>query len=304
MNGNTKLTTAQGYDVNRMVFSKPDNSTVPGSGISYKRINIGTVNEDGSTGDLVLDCGRRFSFGVSENINKETGKVNGYTMPLCLWTKDAPTEEEKAWTDVFDKIVEKCKDHLMDVKDSLGKYDLERIELKKLNPLYWKRVQGKIVDGQGPVLYAKLIESKKNNKILTVIVDESTGEELDPLSLIGKYCYAHAAVKIESIFIGAKIVLQVKLYEASVQLAQSGPKRLLARPTPVAQVSASSSSSNPMNDSDETPKAPARPAPQPTKQPVRQDEDEDIPDEDDDDTPPPPKPVSTARKVVPPAKKK
>ena len=42
-----------------------------------------------------------------------------------------------------------------------------------------------------------------------------------------KYCYVKAAIKIESIFIGNKVSLQIKLYEASVRFLDSGPKRLL-----------------------------------------------------------------------------
>ena len=34
----------------------------------------------------------------------------------------------------------------------IEKYDLEKADLKKLNPLYWKREQGKIVEGRGPTL--------------------------------------------------------------------------------------------------------------------------------------------------------
>ena len=48
--------------------------------------------------------------------------------------------------------------------------------------------------------------------------------------MIGKYCYTTAAVKIESIFIGNKISLQVKLYEAVIEPVQQGGNRLLPRP--------------------------------------------------------------------------
>ena len=43
-------------------------------------------------------------------------------------------------------------------------------------------------------------------------------EEIDPLSILGKHCYTEAAIKIESIFIGQSISLQVKLYEAHIDL--------------------------------------------------------------------------------------
>ena len=47
---------------------------------------------------------------------------------------------------------------------------------------------------------------------------------------MGKYCYTKAAVKIESIFIGSKISLQVKLYEAVIEPTAAGMRRLLSRP--------------------------------------------------------------------------
>lgn len=270
-----------------MVFSKPEVNSVPGTPISYKRINIGTVNPDGSQGELILSTSRLFSFGVSENTSVESGAVNGYTLPLCLWSKDAPTDEEKAWTTTFDNIIEHCKKHILDVKDDIGKYDLDERDLKKLNPLYWKREKGKIVEGQGPTLYAKLIESKKNNKILTSFFNVDTGEEIDPMSLKGKYCYVEAAVKIESIYVGNKVSIQIKLYEANIKTLESGPKRLLSRPVynPSVTMGAGSSSDVPTESHSSIPKASTKSVA------------DDIPDEDgtddEDDAPPPPKPVAT-----------
>jgi hypothetical protein len=58
---------------------------------------------------------------------------------------------------------------------------------------------------------------------------------------MGKHCYTNAAVKIESIFIGAKISLQVKLYEAVVEPSKMGMKRLLARPKASSKVLAAKS---------------------------------------------------------------
>lgn len=310
MNGNTQLTIAKGYDVKRMVFSKPEVNSVPGTPISYKRINIGTVNPDGSQGELIMSTSRLFSFGVSENTSVESGAVNGYTMPLCLWTKDAPTDEEKAWTNTFNAIVDNCIKHVLTVKDDIEKYDLDERDLKKFNPLYWKREKGKIVEGQGPTLYAKLIESKKNNKILTNFYNADTGEDIDPMSLKGKYCYVDAAVKIESIYIGNRVSLQVKLYEAGVKLLEAGPKRLLSRPAYTASVTMGAGPSSQMDDdapvvlaAKPKPKAPAPPAAESIP-----DEDEGSNDDGDDDAPPPPpKPVAAAsgnpRRVIA-AKKK
>jgi len=86
MSENTQLTSASGYDTKRMLFSEVQNGSIPNSTpqINYKRINIQTRNEDGTTGDLILSTSKLFSFGVSENTDPNTGKVNGYVMPLCL----------------------------------------------------------------------------------------------------------------------------------------------------------------------------------------------------------------------------
>lgn len=62
---------------------------------------------------------------------------------------------------------------------------------------------------------------------------------MDARDLMGKHCYATGAVKIESIFVGAKIALQVKLYEAVVEPSKMGMKRLLARPKARSKVIAS-----------------------------------------------------------------
>jgi hypothetical protein len=226
-----QLTQATGYDVKRMVFGEPVNGTIPDSPITYRRIPISTVNKDGSIGDLIIPTCRLFSFGVQENLDFTTKKPNGHVLPLCLWSRNGATAEEKAWTDTFEKIVEHCKNHLVENREEIGQYDLTINDLKKFNPLYYKRDKGKIVEGFGPTLYAKLIASKKHNKILTMFYD-TNGESVDPLSIMKKYCYAVGGIKIESIFVGGKITLQVKLYEAQVELLDAGMKPLMERPKP------------------------------------------------------------------------
>lgn len=224
-----QLTSVSDYDVKRMIFSEPQAGSVPNTPIVYKRIAISTLNKDGTTGDLILPTEQLFSFGVSENTNPETKKVNGHVLSLCLWNKSGATSGEKAWTDTFDRVVEHCKKHVIDNREELEQYDLSMNDLKKFNPLYWKRDKGRIVEGTGPTLYAKLIASKKHEKILSMFFNMD-GESIDPLSLLGKYCYVKAAIKVESIFIGNKISLQVKLYEAEVSLIDGGMKPLMSRP--------------------------------------------------------------------------
>lgn len=270
----TQLTSASGYDIKRMIFSDPQAGSIPNSvpQINYKRIIIQTKNTDGTTGDLIISTSKLFSFGVSENTNPETGKVNGYVLPICLWGKDGASKEEKDFTNTFDAIIERCKEHIVACREDIEQYDLDMKELKKFNPLYWKKDKGKVVEGTGPTLYAKLIVSKKHDKIVTMFYD-SNGDTIDPTSLNGKYCHVNAAIKFESIFIGNKISMQIKLYECEVKLAETGMKRLMKRP-PSQSIVNVASSSLPLN------------SPQ-----------DEIKDDDDDDAVQPPVKAVVKRKV-------
>ena len=233
-NENTQLTPAIGFTSKNMIFGKPqENNITLGDGkttIKFFRIPVGVKNPDGTVGELVFATEKVFSFGLQENKN-DTGKVDGYSIPLCMFDRDGATDAQEKWLTGFNNAIDKCKDHVISVKDQLERYDLEESELKRFNPMYYKREKGKIVEGRGPTLYPKLLVSKKENppKILTGFQD-ANDDEIDPLTLLGKYCWITAAVKVESIFIGAKISPQIKLYEAVAKPMQSKSKRLL-RPT-------------------------------------------------------------------------
>ena len=87
----TQLSQPKGFNAKqRIVFSKVENGSIPGSTpqINYKRVRISVKNSDGTVGDLILPTTEVFSFGIQENKDMTSGKVNGYTMPLCLWSKN------------------------------------------------------------------------------------------------------------------------------------------------------------------------------------------------------------------------
>ncbi len=234
---NTQLTDPSGFDVSRMIFSKVETKQIPNDDpsapkMTYKTVRLGVKNADGSKGDLVFGTPQVFSFGLSENTEMGSQRVNGYTVPLCLHNKDGPSDEELAFVDAFNRAIDHIKKHVLDTKDEMEKYDLEESDLKRLNPLYYRREKGKIVEGTGPTLYAKVLFKKGSDggKILTDFTHIDTEEPLDPLTLLKKYCYVTGAVKFESIYIGTKISVQIKLSEALVKPLDAGPKKLLARP--------------------------------------------------------------------------
>jgi len=230
---NTVLTNIADVDTENIVFDKVAVGSIPNSTMTFKRINIGIRNEDGSIGECIIPTEKLFSFGVQESKDMTTNKVNGYQASLSLWSRDGPTENEKAFTDVFSAIVDKCKDYILsdEGKDQTEKYDVDASDLKKLNPLYWKKEKGVIVPGTGPTLYCKLTYSKKDSKILTEFSD-AEGNDIDPLTLMNARCHMTAAIKFESIFIGNKISLQIKMYEAEVEVMQTGRQRLLRTTRP------------------------------------------------------------------------
>lgn len=247
------------YNTKNMLFAEPMQEKVPNSTFVNKRVRIYTKNPDGSSGDLLLLTPRLFSFGVSENkmmnlpdAKADPNKKNGYTLPLCLWNKEGASPEEKSWTDNLARIVEQIKVYVKTNHRKLGFFD-ECPSLTKCDPVYRKRNKddGSIVETSGPVLYAKLIESKKNNTISTVFQDPE-GNPMDPMSILGKYCYVRAVIKIESLYItgSTKINLQVKVREVGdVELIESSIKPLFMKSKTKLSMPSTGKS---LNDAEET----------------------------------------------------
>jgi hypothetical protein len=209
-----------------------------------------TINDD-TMGDLTLSLDRMFSFGVSETTSQETKAVTGHSMSFALWSREGATEREICTSRKLEAIISKCKDHIITIKKDLKKPKMVRTDLKDMDKmLYWKEDEnGERVAGQGPTFSPKLIEYKartdfktgkeKPYQMCTIFyledeVDES-GEpvEVDPLDFLStktdkRYCHVRPAVKIESIFFGAKVIsIQCKLAEADVAAVKVGPQRLL-----------------------------------------------------------------------------
>lgn len=296
---NTQLTSAFGYDVNNMRFKKPIKGSIPNSTVEFLRLPIGTKNPDGSYGDLIIPTvADLYSFGLSPSENMTTGKIDGYTLSLCLHNREGATDEEKQWVDTFNKIVDHIRKYLIDHRDEIEKYELEAAELKKLNPLYYKKEKGKIVEGTGPVLYPKVLQNKKNQSITSVFCDQD-GNDIDPMSLLNKRCRVTAAVKIESVFVGSKISLQVKVSEAQVKLIDNVPKRLLCKPESNQKVVFESSLSSSSTEA-------AKPSFSGANDEDEDDDgsikgDDDSKDEEDDKPTPPPAPVVPVKEAAKPA---
>ena len=72
-----------------IIFNESKEFKVKDSKIKYKRIPIEVKYQNGKKGTLVMETPLLFSFGVNEKKNQETEKLVGYSIPVCLWSKDS-----------------------------------------------------------------------------------------------------------------------------------------------------------------------------------------------------------------------
>ena len=160
-----------------------------------------------------------FSFGISERKDQETNKVNGYSIPVCLWKKDAePNQKETNFLNIINKVQDLCRDHL-----SREYGENESTSLPDI--LYYKQVE--YVDKKGktkkkkdetssPVLYVKLIYSSDTKKFSTIFRVKGK-KEVKPLDYKDKYFNTRMAIIFDSIYLGRNSVsIQVKAHEVHI----------------------------------------------------------------------------------------
>ena len=126
---------------------------------------------NGKISPLVVETPFLFSFGVSKGKNQETGELNGYSIPVCLWKKDEkPNQEQQNFFNLLNNIHDICRGHL---EKNYG--DNQAASLGEI--LYYKQIEytnekGKTRkrkdESRAPVPYVKLIYSDKTKKILSI----------------------------------------------------------------------------------------------------------------------------------------
>ena len=245
---NVQLSNVANFNVDKIVFSEAKETNIPGS----FRITIGVQYPNGAVGPLIFSTDRVYSFGVQENKSMDKPvRTTGYSIPLCLWNKEGPTEYQKQFIDAIQNVSDHIKKYMLkpEVKKSVKKYDLVDSDLRKFSPLWYKKEDGEVVQGRGPMLYPKLM-CNKELQIYTDVADQ-TGVNVDPLTLLNQKCTVRACVKIESIFIGSKISLQVKVVEMEVDQQGNQRQRLICKQAPESVVIERSDVINPLNGDDD-----------------------------------------------------
>ena len=218
-----RLTNYSDVKPENISFGAPKVSNVPGKDITYERIPITIEHDDGTYGSLLIKTEKCFTFGAKQNIDKETGLVNGWSFPIAMYDRLEPTEEQRKWVAKFDEIVECCKDFLVD------NHDFERSQLGNIgNCMWWSKND----TSRGPTLYPKVITtiSRRYDTKFRMVKDLENnldaGAVIPKEELVDNYNLI-AVVKIDSICIGNEnISIQVKVYEALVEEPEELPSFL------------------------------------------------------------------------------
>ena len=210
---NRKLFDISTLNLNNLCFSEPETKSIPGQKLSYQRIRLSVKEGDESYDCLFRSPSSLLSWGIQESTDMATNELVGYQMPIVLWTNSG-NDAERSFTDGFHRFCQHTKDYLITNRSKFGKYDLEASDLKKFNPLYWRMEKGKIVDeSKGPTLYGKCLYDRKSQKIGTLFVNELTKQIVSPETLIGKHLYVTFVLRVEGIFIGNRLSLQMRIAE-------------------------------------------------------------------------------------------
>ena len=196
-----------------IVFQTAKKHKVPNSKIKYQRIKIERKLPNGKLTPLVVETPFLFSFGISERKDQETNKVSGYSIPVCLWKKDAePNQKETSFLNIINKVQDLCRDHL---SSDYGENEATSLS----DVLYYKQIE--YVDQKGktkkkkdksiaPVLYVKLIYSS-DTKMFSTIFRVKGKKEVKPLDYKDKYFNTRMAIIFDSIYLGRNnISIQVK----------------------------------------------------------------------------------------------
>ena len=90
-----QLSSFENITEDNIIFHTAKKFKLPNSKIKYERIKIERKLPNGKTTPLVAETSILFSFGISERKDQETNKISGYSIPVCLWKKNAEPNQKK-----------------------------------------------------------------------------------------------------------------------------------------------------------------------------------------------------------------
>jgi hypothetical protein len=172
---------------------------------------------------LVFPSEEVFSFGVSRNALDTNGI--SYQISMCLYDRENPKDEEIKWAAKYEELATICRDYL---KNSVEFKKLKGT-IDTLKGLSWKG--NEIGDVDGPKLYPKVMFNQKKEEFITVFIDETDNLIEDPKTILDKRGRIKVALRFESIFVGSKIALQVRVNDVLISkwIQSYKPRALIMR---------------------------------------------------------------------------
>ena len=166
-----QLSSFENITEDNIVFHTAKKHKVPNSKIKYQSIKIERKLSNGKTTPLLVVTPFLFSFGINERKDEETNKISGYTIPVCLWKKNAePSKKEKNFFNIVKKVQELChlssnygENQATSLSDVLFYSQKEYIDRKG-------KTKKKKDETSAPVLYVKLIYSSVTKKFSTIFI--------------------------------------------------------------------------------------------------------------------------------------
>jgi hypothetical protein len=155
---------------------------------------------------LVFASDEVFSFGVSRNTLDDR---ESYQISLCLYDRDNPKDEQIKWAAKYEELAVVCRDYL-----KKSEFKKQKGNIESMKGLSWKG--NEVGDPDGPKLYPKVMYHQNKGEFITVFTDSDDQIIEDPKTVLDKRCKIQVALRFESIFIGSKIALQVRVNDVYV----------------------------------------------------------------------------------------
>ena len=249
-----RLHDLQTYDFKNLVFADPYESVIGGTNppVKYRKINILTKNEKtreveqpggtiayeedldmrDSMGNLLFLMDSMFSFGIQESRDFNNNTLTGYNMSLALDDQHNSSDRQLKTVSQFEKLILECKKYLLANRKELKLPKLDESDLKSMNKLIYQKKDedGDRIPGTTSTISPKLYhcdddKTKFETKFYLDGELDEDGEpvEVDPLKYLSdsskknfKFCHVRPVVRVESIYIGSAISIQLKITEAII----------------------------------------------------------------------------------------
>lgn len=163
------------------------------------------VNEEHDP--LVFPSEEVFSFGVALN-TLDTNNTS-YQISLCLYDRENPKDEEIKWAAKYEELATVCRDYL-----KKSEFKKLKGQIDAMKGLSWKGSE--VGDADGPKLYPKIMYNQKKQEFITIFMDENDETIDKPETIIDKRARIKVALRFESIFVGSKVALQVRVNDVLI----------------------------------------------------------------------------------------